>query len=464
MLLLCGVLFVVTALALPAAWLTSRTNLIGSKYFTLLLVLPLAVPGYVMAYALLGLAGYKGMLSTMMGRTVMPLTGYWGALLALSLYNFPYMFLNLRSALMDLDPSLEEAARSLGDGRRAMLRRVIVPQLTPAYMAGAMLVALHVIADFGVVSLMGFDTFSLKLYVNLEYGDRANASRIGLLLLVFAAILITVEMWFLRGLRLDRVGGGAQRATRLVRLGWLQTPGVVLLGLIFIAGVVVPAATLIYWLSQIESMGSIMATVWDALSSSLLLGVLPAICATALAVPIAIMRARFPSRRSLIYERLPYIGYATPALAFALSLIFFARHLPWLYQSFGLLVYALTLHFMAEAVGPVRSSLYLATPRMEEASRSLGRGRFATFVRVTLPTLRNGLIVSMALVFLSCMKELPLTMLLSPPGTRTLATRVWSYSDDAQFHLAAPHALMILIFSCGFVALLLVSGRQKRKN
>jgi len=196
-----------------------------------------------------------------------------------------------------------------------------------------------------------------------------------------------------------------------------------------------------------------------------------ALLATALAIPIALLRARYPSRRSFLLERLPYIGYATPALAFALSLILvclwgFPDGLQWLgdalYHSLPLLVYAYALHFLAEAVGPIRSSLYLAGPRLEEASRALGCGRWKTFRRVTVPALRHGLIVAAALVFLSCMKELPLTMLLSPTGTTTLATEVWSNSEEGNYAKVAPFALTILVFSAIFVGVLLLQGRERK--
>jgi iron(III) transport system permease protein len=116
-------------------------------------------------------------------------------------------------------------------------------------------------------------------------------------------------------------------------------------------------------------------------------------------------------------------------------------------------VYA--LHFLAEAIGPIRTALYQAPPRLEEAARSLGRTRWQAFRATTLPVLRKGLLVSVALVFLSAMKELPITFLLAPIGFSTLATEVWSYAEEALFGQAAPFALLIIAFSAAFVGLLL---------
>lgn len=467
MLLASVVLTVTTLLGLPMAWLTVRTNLAGRRMLAVLAVLPLAIPGYVMAYALLSLGGaYDSVLGNLFGWQIDRPRGFLGAVLALSAYNLPYMFLTLRAAMQDLDPSMEEAARSLGRGRLAVLWTVVMPQLKPAFLAGAMLVILHVVADFGVVSLMGYDTLSRVLWTTYNTSTAQEAAPVAMMLVALACGFIVVEMGLLRRVRLDRAGIGTARKQSLVRIGWWHPLVYLLFAAVFLISVVVPAGTVAYWMSRLGAV-QWWPDVREALLRSVEASVPAAICATAIAVPIALMRARYPSKSSFVLERLPFIGYATPALAFALSLIMLctATWVPdWLYeriyQSLPLLIFAYTFHFLAEAVGPVRSSMYLAGPRLEEASRALGRGRVATFFRVTLPVLRHGLIVSMALVFLSCMKELPLTMLLAPIGFETLAKNVWDYSENVEFAKAAPFALAILLFSAAFVGVLLLEGRE----
>jgi iron(III) transport system permease protein len=471
-LLLAGsVLCCVTFVGGLLAWLTVRTNLVGRRIFAILAVLPLAIPGYVMAYAFMGMGGYKGMLDQLLSVSIKTPSGFWYALLALAAYNLPYMYLTLRAAMRDMDPSLEEAARSLGHSRLHVLFSVVMPQLKPAYFAGGLLVVLHVIADFGVVSLMRFDTFSRVLWLRYESAglDAPNsAAPVALVLVAVAGFFIVLEMVFLRRLRLDRAGIGAGRPHAIKRLRYWQLPAMLFCLIVFAVSVVLPTSSVVFWMLK----GDVAAS-WSKILGPLISSVgasLPAaVAATALALPIAHLRARYATRSSFILERLPFIGYAVPALAFALSLImlFGAKWTPdWmfsLYQSLPLLVFAYAIHFLAEAVAPVRSSMYMTGPRMEEASRSLGRGPWTTFWKVTLPVLRNGLIVSMVLVFLSCMKELPLTMLLSPPGFETLAFNVWDASDDARFGDAAPFALTILIFSACFVCVLLLQGRKENK-
>lgn len=476
-----AVLVVVTLFAAPMAWLSVRTSLVLRRLLSVLAVMPLAVPGYVMAYALLSLGGDDGVLVRWLGvesgwlapfrrpesGTLPRVSGFSGALLALTAANLPYMYLTLRAAMRDLDPALEEAARSLGHRPARVWFGVVAPQLFPAFLAGALLVVLHVIADFGVVSLMRFDTFSAVLYAKYSAFDAANAARVALLLLAVAGMFIAAEMVLLSRLRLDRAGSGGPRRRVRRPLGWGQVPAVALFAVVIGLTVVVPLFTVLHWMGRLQD-PMIWGRVAGAMADSMRASLPAALLATLVATPIALLRARHPSPLSFIAERLPFLGYATPALAFALSLIMLvsAEWMPdllfgWFYQSLPLLVLAYLLHFLAEAVGPVRSSVYLASPRLEEASRALGMGPARTFWRVTVPILRNGLLVSLALVFLSCMKELPLTMLLAPIGFESLAMHVWDYSENAEFARAAPFALAILLVSAAFTGVLLLSGRDR---
>ena len=451
-----AVLALTTALALPLAWLVTRTDLWGRRAFTLLGVLPLAVPGYVMAYALLATAGPNGTLAALTG-VVIPRPGpFVGAWLALSFYTFPYLFLNLRAALLGLDPALEESARALGAGSGEVVRRVVLPQLRPAFLSGGLLIALHVLGDFGVVSLMRFETFSYAIYLQYTASyDRVYAAWLALMLLALTAVILVGEARLLRGQRFHRAGTGLARRMKRTALGRWQGAGVAFAGVVGFLSVGLPVVTVTYWLgrgTEREAWGDLLAALWDSVSAS----APAALLAGVLALPIAYLGVRFTSKRTRALERIAYLGYATPPLAFALALVFFSlRTVPFAYQTLGLLVVAYALHFLAEAIGPLRSALYQVPPQTEEAARSLGRSPLRAFYEATFPLLRRGLVVSVAFVFLSALKELPITFLLSPLGFQSLATRMWSAASESLFSLAAPYALTLILTSTALVGLLL---------
>lgn len=463
LLLLLGVLALTTGLALPLAWLTSRSDLRGKRLWTVLLTLPLAVPGYVGVFGFFGATGAGGWLEGLLGFVWPRPSGYLGALGVLVLFTYPYLFLNFRSALLGLDPSLEESARSLGYKNHEVFFRVIVPQLRPALYAGWLLIGLHVLGDFGVVSLVRYETFSYAIYLQYTSSfDRIYAAWLSLMLIALTGSLLWLESRLLRNLTLSRVGLGSARRQSAMRLGYWKLPAYALMLVPVVGALVVPLSSIVYWTFRFPAtyVGGLEG-VLEALRNSVLASAPAALVAVGLALPLAYLGVRYPSRFSRMLERTAYIGYATPPLAFALALIFFSlRGVPFLYQTLGLLVLAYALHFLAESIGPIRSALYQAPPRLEEAARSLGHSALQAFLRATFPLLRRGVLASMALVFLSSVKELPLTFLLAPIGYATLATRIWGYTSEAMFAEAAPYALLIVAFSACFIGLLLTQEHQ----
>ena len=460
-LLTAGVLVLDLLIATPAAWLTSRVNLKGKRSFTVLCTLPLAIPGYVMAYALLALGGNTGIVAQLFGTSIPRLSGYWGALLALSAYTSPYLFLNLRTALLGLDPSLEESARSLGYRYHETFFRVILPQLRPAFYASGLLISLHVLGDFGVVSLMRYETFSYALYTEYTLSfEHIYAAWLALMLLAFTGCLLYLEAKLLNKVAFHRAGRGTSRQSSQVQLGAWYNPAYIYLSLLAFVTVVIPTGAVLLWMFRGFNT-SALESLLEALVGSLSIAIPAGILCALLAVPFAYIDVRYPSQASKALARVAYIVYAIPPLAFALSLIFFVLNtVSFIYKTLPVLIYACTLHFLAEAIGPVRSSLYQASPNLEEAARSLGYPRLQAFFKTLFPILMRGMLTATALVFLATMKELPLTFLLSPAGYETLALNVWSYTTEAMFAEAAPYALAILLFSGVFVGVLIRQEEQ----
>ena len=214
--------------------------------------------------------------------------------------------------------------------------------------------------------------------------------------------------------------------------------------------VIVPTLIVLFWSSRGFNF-SVMVSVASVIFQSALVSVVTAILATVVALVIAYTSTRYPSTFSRIFERVSYIGYAMPPLAFALAWIFLSlQRFSFIYQTFWLLITAYVLHFLTESIGPIRSCILQIPSHIEEAARSLGCSPLVAFLQTTFPLLQNGLLVSFTFVFLATMKELPITALLSPIGFDTLALRLWSHAEEAMFAEAAPYALMLLLVSLFF--------------
>lgn len=462
LLLTVSVLVLDVLIALPLAYLSVRCKIKARQLITLLGVLPLAMPGYIMAYALLGMGGYNGTFQAWFGWDFPRISGFSGSLIVLTICTFPYLYLNLRTALLGLDQSIEEASRSLGHDAKSTFFKVILPQLKPALLAGGLLISLHVIGDFGTVSLMRFETFSYALYLQyLSAYDRIYAAWLALMLLALTTGALVLEYRLLKQAIYHRMGRGASRARKYLDLGPWTIPAYAFVTILCLVSVVLPVSSIGFWLNE-AAFASIVGDLGEAFWHSIQASAPAALLTTVLALPLAYIGVRYKTKLSNPIERVAYLGYATPPLAFALALVFFSLYVSTsLYQSLLLLIIAYSLHFLAEAIGPVRSALYQAPPQLEEAAKSLGYSSIKSFFKVTLPLLRGGMIAGASLVFLSAMKELSITFLLSPIGFDTLALRVWSYTGEAMFAEAAPFALAILLFSSLFVGFLFSKEWEK---
>lgn len=447
-LLVIGVVTAAVLVAVPLAWLVTRTDLPGRRFYGTAAALPLVIPSYVAALCLLGLSDLID--------GVPQASGYWGALAALTLATYPYVFLLAQAALRDLDPSLEEAARALGVPRRHAFVRVTLPALRPAVGLGALLVALYTLSDFGVVSLMRYDALTRAIY--LQYRslfDRTPAATLALLLVALTVVALALEYRTRRRGRLYRTSPGAARRPELVRLGRWTAPALAFCSLAVGAFLVLPVAVLVAWLVRgIANERELEAPIAEAVDSLTASGLAAAVTVLA-ALPVALLAVRFPSRRSRLMERLAYAGNALPGLVIALSLVFFAaRYASPVYQSLALLVFAYAVRFFPQALSGAESTLHSVSPRYEEAARGLGRGTLATLSAVTVPLARSGLLAGAALVFLSAMKELPATLLLRPIGFETLATEIWKLTQVGAYSRAAVPALVLIAVSAPVLWLL----------
>ena len=450
-------------LAVPLAWLTARTDLPLRRFWAVATVLPLVIPSYVGAFLVVSALGPRGLLQGLLsgpfGVDRLPdIYGLPGATITLSLLSYPYVLLTVRGALLNMDPALEESARGLGAGPVASFFKVTLPQLRPAIGSGALLVALYTLSDFGAVSLLRYETFTWAIYQQYQSAlDRSAAALLSLVLVGLAAVILLAEAHSRGRMRYYRVGAGAPRLSSLARIGRWRWPAVALCALVLSAAVVVPMAVLGYWLARGLSAGEPLALLWSEARNSAYLSTVAAAAAVACSIPVATLAVRYSGAFSSAVKFLSFAVYGLPGIVVALSLVFFgAAFAGPLYQTAWLLVAAYVVLFLPVALGAIRASLLQVNPKLEDASRGLGKTSFQTTLAVTLPLLRPGLLTAAALVFLVTMKELPATLILGPLGFKTLATSIWSASSEAFFAQAAAPALMLILISSVPTAVLML--------
>jgi iron(III) transport system permease protein len=449
------------AVGVPLAWLTTGTDLPWRRVWATAAALPLVIPSYVAALVFLAAFGPRGLIQRLLEaplgvERVPEIYGLPGAWLALTVATYPYVFLLAAAALRDLDPALEEAARSLGRTRFESFRGVTLPVIRPSVAAGALLVALYTIADFGVVSLMQYDSLTRAIY--LQYRalfDRTPAAVLALVLVALTAVILVLELRARGRGRLHRASAGTPRPATPVPLGRWRAPALAFCAAVVGIALVLPLGVLGYWASRALRADDPVTWSWEPAANSLTVSVVAAGAAIAASLPVAVLAGRYPTRLTRGLERLSYAGNALPGIVVALSLVFFAaNYAAPVYQTMALLVFAYVVRFFPQALAGSHAAVLRVSPRLEEAARSLGRGPVTVFARITAPLVAPGLLAGSALVFLSTMKELPATLLLRPIGFETLATEIWRYTSVASYSRAALPALLLIVLSAPLLWLL----------
>jgi len=458
-LLAAGVVAFALALGAPLAWLVVRTDLPGRRLWGLAATLPLVIPSFVAALALLGALAPRGLLQQALepfGVTALPeIFGYWGALLALTLSTYPYVFLLTAAGLRAADPSAEDAARSLGAGGLAVLLRVTLPSLSRSLAAASLLVALYVLSDFGAVSLMGYSTLTTGIYVRYESLLALDAAAVLALVLVGLAVVVVGLAGRGRLRRtIYRSTPGPGRAAQIVHLGRWRWPALAFCATVIGLFLVLPLGVLVWWSLQADPLGGRAPVAWNAALNSAVAAGTAAAVAAVLVLPVALLAWRYPSRLSRALERLTLFPNALPGIAVGLAFVFFSARVGFLYQSLAVLLVAYLVRFMPFALASTRASLDSVSPRLEEAARSLGRAPLRATTSVVLPLARSGILAGAALVFLSTVKELPATLLLRPIGFETLATEIWKGTSLGAYSAVAPSALLLVAVAAPLLYLL----------
>jgi iron(III) transport system permease protein len=431
---------VVTALCAvigtAAAWFVERTDLPGRRVWAVLVVVPLAIPDFVVSFGWASLSTW--------------VQGFRGAVLVMTLAVYPLVYLPVAASFRNADPGQEEVARSLGAGRLQTFWRITLGQARGALLGGCLLVALVLLAEYGAFEILGYQTFTTEIFTEFNVSFNVPTASALSLVLVLLSLLVLSGEGLARGRgRVSRAGPLAQRVASRHRLGAARTPA--LAGFLLLVGLAlgVPIGASVYWIIEAGHAYLTGVSLIDAAWHTALYSGLAAALATLMALPVALLAIRHRGRVYQLLERSTYLVLAMPGLVIAFAFSYFTERYAdgFLYQSAPLLILAYAILFFPLALVCVRASVTQAPPGLEEIASSLGQRRSAVLWRVTLPLIGPGLAAAFCLVFLSAVTELTATLILIPTGVQTLATQFWAYQQNLAYGQAAPFALAIIVIA-----------------
>ncbi|WP_407671350.1 ABC transporter permease [Paeniglutamicibacter cryotolerans] len=435
-------------LGVGGAWLVERTNLRGRRWWALALAAPLAIPAFVNSYA--------------WSSTVPSLAGLGAGTLIATLSYFPLVYIPVAATLGRLDPAIEQSAASLGLGPWGVFLKVVLPQLRIAMTGGSLLVALHLLSEYGAFAMIRFDTFTTAIMVQFQSTFNGAAGNMLASVLVLLCMLLLWGESKMRGTaRYARVGFGAQGLPVRHPLGCFEVPAQLSLLAVGVLSVGIPLWSVLRWLVA----GG--AQVWEparflpALLQTLGYGLGGALLTIVVAFPMAYLAVRHASGFSRLLELSNYVTSSMPGIVVGLAFVTVSiKVVPGIYQSALVLLAAYVLLFLPRALVNLRAGLSQAPRELDEAAQSLGRSPFAAFFLVTLRLSAPAAAGGAALVFLAIVNELTATLLLAPNGTRTLATAFWAKSSEIDYMGAAPYALLMILISTPMTYLLFQQSKK----
>lgn len=481
LLLMLGVAFGVIVGGVTTAWITTMCRFPGHRLFEWALLLPMAVPAYVMAYAYTDLLQFAGPVQS----ALRELTGwgaqdYWfpdvrslgGAIIMLSLVLYPYVYLLARAAFLEQSDSMLEVARVSGYGPWSTFRQVALPLARPGIVAGTALALMETLADYGTVSYFGVQTFTTGIFrAWFSLGDHVAAAQLSAILLGFVFLVLLIE-------RLSRRGASFHNASHRKRLrnvyrlrGWRSAVAVSFCVMPLVFGFLLPAGIMLY-LSLTSGDAQFGARYVLLTRNTVTLALVTAVLAVLLALIVgyAGRTARTPLVR--ISNRVAGLGYAVPGAVIAVGVLIPVTRLDhvlaaWIEAATGTspgllltggiaaLVYAYLVRFFAVALQSVDAGLSKITPSMDDAARSLGCGPGVTLARVHAPLLWRSALSAGLLVFVDVMKELPATFVMRPFNFDTLAVQAYNLASDERLAEASTAALTIVVV--GLLPLIVLS-------
>jgi iron(III) transport system permease protein len=466
------------ALGVSLAWLVTAYRFPGRAVFEWALVLPLALPAYVMGFVLLGIFEFSGPVQLALRRLAGPevrvpeVRGWWGVTVTMTLVFYPYVYVIARTTFQEQAAALLDAARSLGRSGPGAFRAVALPLARPAIVAGGALAMMEALADLGTVSLFGHRTLTEAVYRTWAgMFDRAAATQLASLLLVGAFTLLTIERATRGRRRFFNRPRGERRLTPVVLTGAsavaATTACLAVLGVAFL----LPVGQLLVWAWRRGAQAGVSWAFAELVADTAWLAGVAALLITVVGLTVAYARRLDRSRPTRLLREFAAMGYAVPGAVIAVGVLgplsYVDRGLAALLRALGgpveilltgsvvAILFAYLVRFLAVAHQGLDAALVRIPRSMDEAARSLGVSGRRLFGRVHLPLLRGGVSVTLLLLWVETMKELPATLLLRPIGLKTLAIDIWERTSESLWEEAALPALTLVLV--GLVPLLIVT-------
>ncbi|MEP1595296.1 MAG: iron ABC transporter permease [Halieaceae bacterium] len=470
LLLMCGVGIGTLVLGVTAAWLTTMCEFPGRRFFSWALLLPMAMPAYIIAYTYTGLLDFSGPVQTALRDTFdwryndyyFPETrSLGGAICMLSLVLYPYVYLLVRVAFLEQSTAVLEASRSLGNTAWQTFIKVALPMARPAIVAGVSLALMETLADYGTVEYFGVSVFTTGIFRTwYGLGELGTAAQLAAFLLIFVFVLVVLERWSRRRLRFHDTAVN-RLPVRIALSGGRAVAAFLAALAMFALGFFIPAAQLALWTLGNWQSGLDLTFVALVANSFGLAGA-AAVCCLLVALLLGYGKRLRPAPLEVSAVRVSTMGYAVPGTVIAVGVLIpfawldnrideLARD--WFGVSTGLLLsgtlialtFAYVVRFLSVSVQSVESGLARIRPSLDESARSLGQSPVGVLRRIHLPILRGSLLTALLLVFVDVLKELPTTLILRPFNFNTLAVRTYELASDERLAEAALPALAIVI-------------------
>ncbi|PCJ33051.1 MAG: iron ABC transporter permease [Gammaproteobacteria bacterium] len=473
--------------ALPSAWFIAMCEFKGRKQFQWLLMLPLAMPAYVVAYIYTDLLDFAGPIQRAMRAVFQANTAvgeYWffevrniyGAALMLSLVLYPYLYLIARTAFLEQGASLFQVSRTLGLSPWQSIKRISLPLCRPAIVVGLIFIGAEALGDFATVHYFAVNTLTTAVYDSwLGHGSLSAAAKISMLMLISVVGLLSLERWQ-RGKQQFYHKSSGQNLRLKLNTRWATIAFIWCL-LLIAAGFFIPVVILIDY--AIQYFSGWQASLWQVLLQSVWLALSVALITAIIAILFVYTQRLTATLSSAIPLRISTVSYIMPSTVLAIGILipmtFFEISIndylvalgfqpPGLFLSGTVfaLMFAFAVRFQAVANGVVESSFLNVSPSLDMASRTLGKSYLYTLFFVHLPLIKKGIFTAVLLVFIECMKELPAALLLRPFNFDTLATYIYQYVSDEQLEQAAFAAILIVL--AGLIPVIRLTQTDKLKS